>query len=258
MKSLSLKNNLSFITGASSGIGEAIAYRLASLGSNLIISARREDKLNDVAEKIKKDYGVEVTSFRMDVSDINNIKSSLQDITSKLEKLDILVNNAGLALGRDKYYESNLDDTINVIRTNCEGLVTITKILSPLILKGNNPHIINMGSVASDEAYSGGAIYCASKSFVKMFTDAIRVDFMDTNVRITNIKPGLVETEFSVVRFKGDNEKVKSVYQGLEPLLADDIADTIEFAITRPPHMQIAEISIMATNQGSATQAYRK
>ncbi len=258
MKTISLKNNLSFITGASSGIGEAIAYRLASLGSNLIICARREDRLNDMAEKIRKDYGVEVIALTIDVSSIDSIKQSLNTVISKLDKLDILINNAGLALGRDKYHESNLDESIRVIRTNCEGLMIITKMLSPLILKGDNPHIINIGSIAGDEAYSGGAIYCATKAFVKTFTDGLRLDFMDTNVRITNIKPGLVETEFSNIRFRGDSSKVKSIYEGIDPLVAEDVADTIEFSVTRPMHFQVAEITLLATHQGNGSQIYRK
>lgn len=258
MKTISLDGNLSFVTGASSGIGEAISYRLASLGSNLIISARREDRINEVAEKIRKKYNVLVTTLIMDVSDVENIKTSLDSVVGKIEKLDILVNNAGLALGRDKYQESNLEESIKIIRTNCEGLIAITRILSPLMLGSKNPHIVNMGSIAGDEAYGGGAIYCASKAFVKLFSDALRFDFIDTNVRITTIKPGLVETEFSVVRFGGDKEKAKSLYTGVDPLVAEDVADSVEFAITRPPHVQISEITLLATNQASPTQVHRK
>ncbi len=258
MNSISLKNNLSFVTGASSGIGEAIALRLASLGSNLIIAARREDRLNALAEKIRKEHGVEVTVLQMDVSNVDDIKSKLEPLVSKLSKIDILVNNAGLALGREKYEETDLENTLKMMRTNCEGLTVITRILCPLIKVADNPNIVNISSVASDTAYEGGSVYCATKSFVTMFSKGLRFDFLDSNVRVINIKPGMTETEFSVVRFKGDKNKADAVYAGVKPMVAEDIADSIEFAVTRPAHVQIADIQMYATNQAAASTVYRK
>lgn len=258
MKSVSLKNNLSFVTGASSGIGEATALRLASLGSNLIIAARREDRLNSLAEKIRKEHGVEVTVLKMDVSDIDDIKAKLQPLVSQLGKIDILVNNAGLALEKERYENTNIEKTMTMIKTNCEGLVAVTRILSPLIKAGDNPNIVNISSVAGDNPYQGGAIYCATKAFVTAFSDGIRFDFIDTNVRVVNIKPGMVVTEFSVVRFDGDKDKADAVYAGADAMSGEDIADGIEFAVTRPPHVQVADIKIYAINQADPTTVTRK
>ncbi len=258
MKSISLKNNLSFITGASSGIGEATALRLASLGSNLIIAARRKDRLNTLADKIRKEHAVEVTVLKMDVSSVDNIKANLEPLVSKLSKIDILVNNAGLALGRDRYENTELENSLQMIRTNCEGLLTVTRMLTLLIKTADNPNIVNISSVAGDTGYEGGAVYCSTKAFVSMFSEGLRHDFLDTNVRIINIKPGLLETEFSIVRFGGDKSKASAVYAGVEPLVADDVADCIEFAVTRPSHAQVSDISLYATNQASPTTVYRK
>lgn len=255
---VSIKNKKAFITGASAGIGEATAKRLASLGVNLVLSARREDRLKTIKEKIIKEHRVQVEIVVMDMSNTENIRETFAKMDEKEKDIDILINNAGLAIGRDKYQETNIDESIKVLRTNCEGLLVLTRLFLPILTKKEAPHIVNIGSIAGDYAYEAGAIYCATKSFVKTFTDALRIDLMDSAIKLTNIKPGLVETEFSDVRFKGDNEKAKAPYKGLTPLSAEDIAESIEFTLTRKAHVQIAEMLILATAQGSATQAHRK
>ena len=187
-----------------------------------------------------------------------SIVNAVNNLSDKFRNIDILISNAGLALSKDVYSDSELDDSIQMIRVNCEGLITLTKIVMPILLKSDNPFIVNIGSVASDTAYAGGAIYCATKSFVEMFSDCIRIEAMDTPIRVSNIKPGLVDTEFSTVRFKGDKAKADSIYEGFQALVSDDIASNIEYVLTRPKHVQIASITTMATAQGSTTMVHKK
>lgn len=253
-----ISGRLAFVSGASSGIGEAAAKMLASNGVNLILSARRIDKLESLKKSIENEHNVKVKTMKIDFSKSDEIVNSLESLENEWKNIDILINNAGLALAKEVYSNNLLEDALQMIRVNCEGLITATRILLPFILKSKHGHIINISSTAADEAYSGGAIYCATKSFVEMFTNAIRIELIDKPVKVTNIKPGLVNTEFSTVRFKGDIEKADNVYKGLEPLLAEDIADNIEYAITRKNHVQISSMTIMAESQGTATIAYRK
>ncbi len=253
-----ISGRTAFISGASAGIGEATAKALASNGVNLILTARRIDKLENLKNSLEKEYKIKVKVIKIDFSKSEDIVKALNSLEDEWKNIDILINNAGLALNKDVYSNNLLEDALQMIRVNCEGLITATRVLLPFILKSKCGHIINIASTAADEAYSGGAIYCATKSFVEMFGDAIRIELVDKPVKVTNIKPGLVNTEFSTVRFKGDKEKADNVYKGLEPLLAADIADNIEYVLTRKNYVQISNMTIMAGNQATATIAYRR
>ncbi len=253
-----LKGKVALVTGASSGIGEATSKMLASHGVNLILCARRIDRLNNLATELKNKYSVDVCAVELDMSKKESIVNIVNNLSEKFRNIDILINNAGLALYKDAYSDAELGDSIQMIHVNCEGLITLTKIIMPILLKSDNSFIVNIGSVASDTPYAGGAVYCATKSFVEMFSDCIRIEVMHTPIRVSNIKPGLVDTEFSTVRFKGDKAKADSIYEGFEALLSDDIASNIEYVLTRPKHVQIASITTMATSQGSATLVHKK
>ena len=250
-----ISGRLAFVSGASAGIGEAVARMLASNRVNLILAARRIERLETLKTELEKEYNVKVNIIKLDFSKTEDIVKTIDSIENK--NIDILINNAGLALGKDLYYNNNLEDALQMVRVNCEGLIVLTRLLMPYILKSKYGHIVNLSSTAADEAYSGGAIYCATKSFVEMFGDSIRVELIDKPVKVTNIKPGAVNTEFSTVRFKGDKEKADNVYKGFIPLYAEDIADNIEYVLTRRSHVQISSMTIMAENQGSATIIHR-
>ncbi|MEI0603997.1 SDR family NAD(P)-dependent oxidoreductase [Brachyspira alvinipulli] len=253
-----ISGRLAFISGASAGIGEAVAKMLASNGVNLILSARRIDKLNELKSSFEKDYNIKVKVIKIDYSKPDEIINAVNNLEDEWKNIDILINNAGLALGKDVYYNNNLEDVLQMVRVNCEGLIVLTRLILPLILKSKYGHIVNLSSTAADEGYNGGAIYCATKSFVDMFGDSIRIELIDKPVKVTNIKPGAVNTEFSTVRFKGDKEKADNVYKGFSPLYAEDIADNIEYVLTRKSHVQISSMTIMAENQGTATIIHRE
>lgn len=258
MSKVNIKGKVAFITGASSGIGEATARVLASNGVNLILSGRRIDRLNKLSLELKNNYSIDTFVVEVDLSEDKNVYSAFDIVAKKYDKIDILINNAGLALNKDMYYNSLVEDTLRMIRVNCESLVLLTRLVLPLILKSDDGFVINISSVASDTPYAGGAIYCATKSFVEMFGDALRMDLMDKPIKVCNIKPGLVDTEFSTVRFKGDKNKADEVYKGIHPLYAEDIADNILYVLTRPRHVQIANITTMALNQGNAVTIHRE
>lgn len=253
-----ISGRLAFISGASAGIGEAAAKMLASNGVNLILSARRIDKLNELKSSLEKEYNIKVKVIKIDYSKTDEIINAVNNLEEEWKNIDILINNAGLALGKDAYYNNNLEDVLQMVRVNCEGLIVLTRLLLPFILKSKYGHIVNLSSTAADEGYNGGAIYCATKSFVEMFGDSIRIELIDKPIKVTNIKPGAVNTEFSAVRFKGDKEKADNVYKGFNPLYAEDIADNIEYVLTRKSHVQISSMTIMAENQGTATIIHRE
>ena len=253
-----IKGRTAFVSGASAGIGEAVAKMLASNGVNLILSARRIDKLNELKSSFEKDYNIKVKVIKIDYSKPDEIINAVNNLEDEWKNIDILINNAGLALGKDVYYNNNLEDVLQMVRVNCEGLIVLTRLILPLILKSKYGHIVNLSSTAADEGYNGGAIYCATKSFVDMFGDSIRIELIDKPVKVTNIKPGAVNTEFSTVRFRGDKEKADNVYKGFSPLYAEDIADNIEYVLTRKSHVQISSMTIMAENQGTATIIHRE
>eukprot|EP00890_Picochlorum_soloecismus_P000264 jgi/Picsp_1/1238/NSC_04719-R1_serine 3-dehydrogenase len=240
------------ILRASSGIGEACAWRLAEAGCKLVLVARRGDRLHAMQHAITEEYGVSVHTIAMDVRDIDALLQLPENLPSEFADVDILVNNAGLALGAESADEVDMSDADTMLQTNVMPVIALTKAFSKSMKARNSGHIINISSVAAHEAYKGGSVYCATKHAVDALTVAARHDFVETDIRVTAISPGAVKTEFSIVRFKGDEEKAEDVYKGIHPLTAADIADNVVYAATRPPHVQITEINVLATYQCSA------
>lgn len=247
-------NKTVLITGATSGIGLACARKFAENGDKLILTGRNEHRLAE----LKKELDTEVITLAFDVRDREKAKKYLNELPEPWQDIDVLVNNAGLALGLEPEYEGNLDDWETMIDTNIKGLLTMTRLIVPGMVKRNSGHIINVGSVAGDAAYAGGNVYCATKAAVKALTDGLRIDVADTAIRVTNLKPGLVETNFSNIRFHGDHERAAKLYQGIKPLTGDDIADVAVYAANAPAHVQIAEVLILATHQASGSVIVRK
>lgn len=246
-------NKTILITGASSGIGEGCARKFASQGARLILNSRSADKLTALAEELKEKYDAECYVMPFDVCNRDSAAAALNALPQEWKSIDVLVNNAGLAIGVDKEYEGNLDEWDVVIDTNVKALLSMTRLVVPGMIERGRGHIINIGSIAGDAAYPGGSVYCATKAAVKALSDGLRIDLVDTPLRVTNIKPGLVETNFSVVRFRGDKEKADNVYRGIKPLNGDDIAEVVYFAASAPEHMQVAEILVMPTYQATGT-----
>lgn len=246
------------ITGASSGIGEGCARKFASQGARLILNSRSADKLTALAEELKEKYDAECYVMPFDVCNRDSAAAALNALPQEWKSIDVLVNNAGLAIGVDKEYEGNLDEWDVVIDTNVKALLSMTRLVVPGMVDRGRGHIINIGSIAGDAAYPGGSVYCATKAAVKALSDGLRIDLVDTPLRVTNIKPGLVETNFSVVRFRGDKQKADNVYRGIKPLNGDDIAEVVYFAASAPEHMQVAEILVMPTYQATGTIVSKK
>lgn len=251
-KPYSIKGKVALVTGASAGIGEACSWRLADAGCHLILVARRGDRLDQLKEKIVEAFGVQVHCVVMDVRNTEDLMALPQTLPSEFQDIDILVNNAGLALGMDTTDDVNMDDATIMLETNVKAVVALTSVVSRIMKKRNSGHIINISSVAAHESYKQGGVYCATKHALDALTVAARHDFVDTDIRVTAISPGAVKTEFSVVRFKGDEKRADDVYAGINPLTAADIADNVVYAATRPPHVQISEINVLATYQCSA------
>jgi NADP-dependent 3-hydroxy acid dehydrogenase YdfG len=247
-------NNIVLITGATSGIGLACARTFAANGDKLILTGRNAQRLAE----IKKELDAEVMTLAFDVRNREEAEKQMCSLPVDWQNIDVLVNNAGLALGLEPEYEGDLDDWETMIDTNIKGLLTMTRLVVPGMVKRNNGHIINVGSVAGDAAYAGGNVYCATKAAVKALSDGLRIDVANTAIRVTNLKPGLVETNFSNVRFHGDNERAANVYKGIKPLTGDDIADVAVYAANAPAHVQIAEVLILATHQASGSVIVRK
>ena len=247
-----------FITGASSGIGAGCARKFASQGASLILNARNEEKLSALKEELEQQYGARVCLLPFDVRDRKTAAEALASLPDEWKAIDILINNAGLVIGVDKEHEGNLDEWDIVIDTNIKSLLAMTRLVVPGMVARGRGHIINIGSIAGDAAYAGGSVYCATKAAVKALSDGLRIDLVDTPLRVTNIKPGLVETNFSVIRFRGDKEKADNVYKGIRPLTGDDIAETVYFAASVPEYMQIAEMLVMPTYQATGTIVSRK
>jgi len=245
------------ITGATSGIGEACARRFAKGGFDLIITGRNESRLNLVKDEAEK-AGAEVKVLRYDVRDREACRKAVESLKGRWENVDVLINNAGLALGLEKEYMGDFEDWDTMIDTNIKGLLTMTRLIVPDMVKRNHGHVINIGSVAGDAAYANGGVYCATKAAVKAITDGLRIDVSESRVRVTNVKPGLVETNFSVIRFHGDQERADNVYRGIKPLTGDDIADVAFYAASAPEHVQIAEVLVLATHQASGSVIHRE
>lgn len=245
------------ITGATSGIGEACARKFAEGGYNLILTARRAEKLAAIKAELEAD-GAKVKTLVFDVQDAEAAKAAVDSLEPEWKTIDVLINNAGLALGLEKEYEGDIEEWATMIDTNIKGLLTMTRLIVPDMVKRNEGHIINVGSVAGDAAYAGGNVYCATKAAVKAITDGLRIDVAESAIRVTNLKPGLVETHFSNVRFRGDNERADNVYKGIKPLTGEDIADVAFYAASAPKHVQIAEVLILATHQASGSVIHRE
>lgn len=248
-----------FITGASSGIGKGCARKFAKEGWNLILNARDVSKLEVLKSELQEEYpNLSVYLLPFDVRDRKQAKAALESLPHEWETIDVLVNNAGLVIGVDKEFEGDLDEWDIVIDTNIKGLLSMTRMVVPGMVERGRGHIINIGSIAGDAAYPGGSVYCATKAAVKALSDGLRIDLVDTPLRVTNIKPGMVETNFSVVRYRGDKETADNFYKGIRPLTGDDVAETIYFAASAPEHIQIAEVLLMPTYQATGTISYKK
>ena len=246
-------NRIALITGATSGIGEACAKRFAKASYNLIITGRRKERLNNLAEMLRKTHQIEVVELCFDVRDLNEVKKQLEGLEDSWKKIDVLINNAGLAAGKDPIQEGSIDDWDRMIDTNVKGLLYVSKTVIPWMTAQNKGDIINIASIAGKEVYPDGNVYCASKFAVDALSKAMRIDLVKHGIRVTNIAPGMVETEFSEVRFHGDKDISANVYKGFEALQAKDIADCIWFAVSRPPHVQIGDMLILPTAQASST-----
>ena len=247
-----MKGKLVFITGATSGIGEGCARKFAAMGSNLILNGRNVEKLESLKKELTA-QGVEVLTLPFDVRDRQAMRQAVDSLQDKWRHIDVLINNAGLVIGMDKEYEGSLEEWDVVIDTNIKALLAMTRMIVPGMVERGCGHIINIGSVAGDAAYAGGNVYCATKAAVKALSDGLRIDVAHTAVRVTNVKPGLVETNFSVVRFHGNQEKADNVYKGVQPLTGNDIADVAFYAASAPEHVQIAEVLVLATHQANGT-----
>lgn len=245
------------ITGATSGIGEACARKFAQNGDKVILTGRNQARMTAIADELKA-QGAEVLTLMFDVRDREAARKAIESLPTEWQEIDVLVNNAGLALGLEPEFEGNSDDWDGMIDTNVKGLLTMTRLIVPGMVARNRGHVINMGSVAGDAAYAGGNVYCATKAAVKALSDGLRIDVANTAVRVTNLKPGLVETNFSNIRFHGDEERAANVYKGIKPLTGDDIADVAVYAANAPAHVQIAEVLILATHQASGSVIVRK
>lgn len=254
----SLKNRIVFISGATSGIGKACAYAFAKEGANLIINARRKNMIDEIAEDIKTKFGVKVFGYKLDVQNREEVVASINSLPAEWKKIDILINNAGLAIGLNKFYEDDPQNWDVMIDTNVKGLLYVTHAILPGMIERKFGHIINIGSIAGHSAYPKGAVYCATKHAVDAITNSLRMDTIDKGILVSTIDPGLVETNFSNIRFSGDTEKAKNVYKGLTPLTGEDVADAVVYCASRPPHVNVAEITLLAARQACATITYRE
>ena len=247
-----------FITGASSGIGKSIAYSFGKKGDDLILCARRKEKLIEIKSDIERRYGVNVHIYQLDVTKYDEVKKIVDTILKEVKKIDILVNNAGLALGLDKFQDYNIMDIEIMIDTNIKGLLYVSREVIPNMVQNDTGHIINIGSTAGIYSYGGAAVYCATKAAVRYLSDGIRIDTIDKNIKVSTIQPGIVKTDFSEVRFHGNKERAENVYNGIEALKAEDIADVTLYVANQPKHVQISDVTVMATKQATGFRFHRE
>lgn len=245
------------ITGATAGIGEACAKLFAQNGYNIILIARRTDRLQLLSAKLEQDYDIKTLALTIDVRDRAQVEKQLTGLSATWQNVDVLINNAGLSLGLTPLNEGSMDDWDTMIDTNIKGLLYVSKIVSNWMVIAKRGHIVNMGSIAGKETYANGNVYCATKHAVDSLNKAMRIDLLPYGIKVTGIHPGAVETEFSDVRFKGDTDKAKKVYEGFEALQAQDIAETILFAVTRPAHVNINDLVIMPAAQASTSHLHK-
>ena len=244
------------ITGATSGIGEACARKFAQGGYDVIITGRRAQLLANLKKELEAE-GVRVLALAFDVRNRNAATAAINSLPLEWQQIDVLINNAGLALGLEPESEGSFEDWETMIDTNIKGLLTMTRLVVPRMVKRDSGHVINIGSVAGDAAYAGGNVYCGTKAAVKTITDGLRIDLAHTSVRVTNVKPGLVETHFSNVRFHGNDSRAEKVYEGVKPLTGADIAEVVFYAASAPAHVQIAEVLVLATHQANGSVLHR-
>ena len=252
-----MKNKIVLITGATSGIGRACAHKIASMGADIILNGRKVELMEEIKNELVA-LGVDVLLLPFDVRDREAMRSAVDSLEGKWKNIDVLINNAGLVFGVDKEFEGSLYEWDIMIDTNIRALLAMTRMVVPAMVERGAGHIINIGSIAGDAAYPGGSVYCATKAAVKALSDGLRIDLVDTPLRVTNIKPGMVETNFSVTRYRGDKEKADAFYKGIQPLCGADIAEVAYYAASAPAHVQIAEVLVMPTNQATGTISYRK
>jgi NADP-dependent 3-hydroxy acid dehydrogenase YdfG len=251
-------NKIALITGATAGFGKAIAEKLAKAGCDVIITGRRKERLDELKLQIEQTSGVRVLPLCFDVRRYEEVEQHLSNLPNEWATIDILVNNAGLAVGLNPIHQGVIDDWERMIDTNIKGLLYVTRIISPGMAERKSGHIINMGSIAGREVYPNGNVYCATKHAVKALSQAMRIDLLPYGVKVTLIAPGFAETEFSLVRFKGDKARADKVYEGLKPLMSEDIADAVIFAVTAPDHVDIQDILVMPKVQANSTLFYRE
>jgi 3-hydroxy acid dehydrogenase/malonic semialdehyde reductase len=251
-------NPIAFITGATAGFGKACAYKFAANCYDLILNGRRTDRLQELADEIEKKYNVAVLQLPFDVRDEKAVFSTIENMPAEWKKISVLVNNAGLAAGRDYFDEASMDDWNTMIDTNVKGFLYVAKAVSQIMVANKQGHIINMGSVAGKEVYEKGNVYCATKFAVDALNQSMRIDLLRHGIKVTAINPGAAETEFSLVRFKGDEETAKKIYDGLKPLTAEDVAEVVYYCTTLPAHVCINDLSITCTQQASTIYFNRK
>jgi len=242
-------NRIVLITGATSGIGKACAIKFAEAGDDVIITGRRNERLTDLKLKLEKDHNIKVLTLCFDVQDRQAVNTAFENLPEHWRKIDVLINNAGLALGRDSFEDADMNDWETMLNSNVHGLLYVSKAVLPYMLPQHKGHIVNMGSVAGKEVYEKGNVYCASKFAVDAITKAMRIDLLKNNIKVTGIHPGAVETEFSLVRFKGQEATANAAYTGLVPLTAQDIADTVFYCVNLPAHVCINDLVITCTQQ---------
>lgn len=247
-----------FITGATSGIGEACANIFARNGFDLIITGRRRERLDVLATRLRSEFNSKVFVLNLDVRDRNETIKNIESLPAEWQKIDVLINNAGLSLGLNSIHEGDIDDWETMIDTNVKGLLYVTRLITPGMVSRTNGHIINIGSIAGKDVYLKGNVYCATKFAVDALTKAMRMDLLNHGIKVTQVAPGAVNTEFSTVRFHGDTERANNVYKGFEPLLAEDVADVVWFAASRPKHVNINDILLMPSAQANGSQFFRK
>lgn len=255
---VSLDQQTVLITGASSGIGAACARAFAGVGARLILLARRRDRLEQLAAELQQSYAAQTYCRSLDVRDRTQVEATLTQLPGEWAGIDILVNNAGLSRGLDKLYEGSFTDWEEMIDTNVKGLLYMTRYLVPVMVERGRGHVINIGSIAGHQTYPRGNVYCATKAAVRVLTEGLKQDLLGTPVRVTTVDPGLVETEFSQVRFRGDDQRAAAVYQGVQALTPEDVADVVLFCASRPTHVNISEILVMPTDQSGSTLVHRR